>query len=301
MSERVEMCLRQGVRPLRTARRGRTALAFLAAAATVAMTGCAAGAVSPAPRAPDSPTPSSSSPLIALPPTAGAPDYQLGGAYEPGAEVQIVARDRTEQPAEGLYSICYVNAFQTQPGEAGDWPDDLLLRDAAGEVVIDPDWPDEVIVDTRDAEAVAAVVIPWVEGCARDGYDAVEFDNLDTYTRTGDALSRDGSVAVARLLVGAAHEVGLAAGQKNAAEDAAVLHAEAGFDFAVTEECAAYDECAAYTDVYGDAVIGIEYTDNLPRPFAEVCASPDRPASLVLRDRDLTVPGDPAYVFELCR
>ena len=246
--------------------------------------------------------PSSSYALIALPPIAGAPDYQLGGAYEPVVvEVQIVARDRTEPPVEWLYSICYVNAFQTQPGEAEEWPDELLLRDAAGELVIDPDWPDEVIVDTRDAEAVAAVVIPWIEGCARDGFDAVEFDNLDTYTRTDGALSREDNLAVATLLVRAAHRAGLAAGQKNAAEDAAVLHAEAAFDFAITEECAAYNECSAYTAVYGDAVIGIEYTDNLPVPFAEVCAQPDRPASLVLRDRDLTTPGDPAYVFELCR
>ncbi|CAI9387069.1 hypothetical protein MICABA_00757 [Microbacterium sp. T2.11-28] len=282
--------------------------ALVAVAAALALAGCAMG---PAPRAtPDgtpagtpegAPAPSSSAVLIASPPVAGAPDYQLGGAYEPATEVQIVARDRTDPPVERLYSICYVNAFQTQPGEAADWPADLLLRDAAGEFVIDPDWPDEVIVDTRDAEAVAAVVSPWIEGCARDGFDAVEFDNLDTYTRTDGALSREDNLAVAGLLVRAAHRAGLAAGQKNAAEDAALLRSEAAFDFAITEECAAYDECSAYTDVYGDAVIGIEYTDNLPAPFAEVCASPERPASLVLRDRDLTVPGDPAYVFELCR
>ncbi|WP_425837213.1 endo alpha-1,4 polygalactosaminidase [Microbacterium sp. PA5] len=285
--------------------------ALVAVAAALALAGCAMG---PAPRAtPDgtpagtpagtpegAPAPSSSAVLIASPPVAGAPDYQLGGAYEPATEVQIVARDRTDPPVGRLYSICYVNAFQTQPGEAADWPADLLLRDAAGEFVVDPDWPDEVIVDTRDAEAVAAVVSPWIEGCARDGFDAVEFDNLDTYTRTDGALSREDNLAVAGLLVRAAHRAGLAAGQKNAAEDAALLRSEAAFDFAVTEECAAYDECSAYTDVYGDAVIGIEYTDNLPAPFAEVCASPERPASLVLRDRDLTVPGDPAYVFELC-
>ncbi|WP_414685574.1 endo alpha-1,4 polygalactosaminidase [Microbacterium sp. LMI1x-1-1.1] len=42
------------------------------------------------------------------------------------------------------------------------------------------------------------------------------------------------------------------------------LHARAGFDFAVVEECAAYEECSAYTEVYGDHVLAIEYTDNLP-------------------------------------
>ncbi|CAN7347550.1 endo alpha-1,4 polygalactosaminidase [Microbacterium sp. LjRoot45] len=275
-------------------------LTLVGVMASLVLSGCAAGTAPPAETPDATATPSPSAASVALPPAGGAPDYQLGGAYDPPAGVAIVARDRTAPPAASLYSICYVNAFQTQPGEADDWPGALLLRDAAGELVIDPDWPDEVIVDTRDAAGVAARVTPWIEGCAAGGFDAVEFDNLDTYTRTDGALSRADNVAVAGLLVEAAHRVGLAAGQKNAAEDAELLRTEAGFDFAVTEECAAYDECAAYTDVYGDAVIGIEYTDNLPRTFAEVCEHEDRPASLVLRDRDLTVVGDPAYVFELC-
>ncbi len=78
------------------------------------------------------------------------------------------------------------------------------------------------------------------------------------------------------------------------------LHARAGFDFAVVEECAAYEECSAYTEVYGDHVLAIDYTDNLPRPWDEVCADPETPASVVLRDRDLVTPDDPEYVFETC-
>ncbi len=42
------------------------------------------------------------------------------------------------------------------------------------------------------------------------------------------------------------------------------------------------------------------YTDNLPRPWDEVCADPETPASVVLRDRDLVTPDDPEYVFETC-
>jgi hypothetical protein len=240
-------------------------------------------------------------PAISLPPAGGSPDYQLGGAYPPADGVTIVARDRAAEPAEGLYSICYVNAFQTQPGEQGDWPADTLLRTADGAAFIDPGWPDEVILDTStdsSREAIAAVLRPWIEGCAADGFDAVEFDNLDTFTRSEGALTFDDNAALAALLVRIAHEADLAAGQKNAAEYADELAGRAGFDFAVAEECAAFDECEAYTAVYGDAVVDIEYTDQLPEDFAQLCER--APHSTVLRDRALSEPGDADYAFALC-
>ena len=242
-------------------------------------------------------------PSIALPPTGGAPDYQLGAAYPPDSSVQIVGRDRSAEPGEGLYSICYVNGFQTQPGEAGLWPDDLLLLTPEGERFIDPDWPDEVLLDTATAEnreAIVAVVRPWIEECAASGFQAVEFDNLDTFTRADRALYIEDNLALATMFVDLAHDAGLAAGQKNSAEFAARLHGEAGFDFAVTEECAAYEECDSYTDVYGDAVIDIEYTDALPRTFAAMCGDPSSPPSMVLRDRMLSAPGARDHAFETC-
>lgn len=236
------------------------------------------------------------------PPSAVPADYQLGGAYPPDPRVGIVARDRSAAPADGVYSICYLNAFQTQPGERDAWPDDLVLRQDGADVM-DPDWPDEALLDTRSDDgrrAIAERVGEWIDGCAAAGYDAVEFDNLDTYTRSDDLLRADDNLALATLLVERAHRAGLAAGQKNAAEDAERLRADAGFDFAVVEECAYYDECAAYTDVYGEAVVAIEYTDAIDRPFDDLCADPAMPASLVLRDRDLTTPGDADYAFEIC-
>ncbi|MFJ4222925.1 endo alpha-1,4 polygalactosaminidase [Microbacterium sp. NPDC089695] len=235
-------------------------------------------------------------------PASATPDYQLGGAYDPADGVGIVGRDRADDPADGLYSICYVNGFQTQPGELDSWPEDLLLQGDDGPV-FDPDWPDEALLDTSTSEkreAIAAIVGPWIEGCAASGFQAVEFDNLDTYSRSDGALTLDDNLAMATLLVGVAHDSGLAAGQKNAAEDAADLRGSAGFDFAVVEECAAYRECEAYTRVYGDHVIDIEYTDELPRSFAEMCADPETPRSVVLRDRDLRPAGVEGHVFETC-
>ncbi|UOR01706.1 endo alpha-1,4 polygalactosaminidase [Leucobacter allii] len=235
-------------------------------------------------------------------PAGAVPDYQLGGAYAPDPEVGILARDRTAEPDPERFSICYVNGFQTQPGELGDWPEDLILRGPEG-TVFDPEWPDEALLDTSTAaqrERILAIVGPWIAGCADAGFAAVEFDNLDSYTRSGGALDLEDDLALAGAYADAAHAAGLAAGQKNAAEDAERLRAEAGFDFAVAEECAAYAECGAYAAVYGDRMIDIEYADRLPRSFARMCADPASPTSMVLRDRELARPGDTDYVFETC-
>src|SRR4051812_15827556 len=57
------------------------------------------------------PAPASPSTAVKLPPLHAGFDYQLGGPYPPPAGVEIVTRDRTAPPVEGLYNICYVNAF----------------------------------------------------------------------------------------------------------------------------------------------------------------------------------------------
>ncbi len=234
-------------------------------------------------------------------PAGAVADYQLGGAYPPPAGVTVVTRDSLEAPASGLYSICYVNGFQTQPG--ADWPDDLVVLDAAGDRVVDPNWPDENIIDISTAEKrsqAAERLFPAIDGCGDKGFDAVEFDNLDSYTRSGGVLTLDDAVAFATLLVDRAHAEGLAAGQKNTGELGTRGRDDIGFDFAVVEECDQFEECASFTDVYGERVIDIEYTDELRRPFDEVCADAATPSSTILRDRDLTPEGSADYVYEHC-
>jgi hypothetical protein len=80
----------------------------------------------------------------------------------------------------------------------------------------------------------------WSDGCAADGFAAVEPDSLDSWTRSRGLLDRADAVALARLLVERAHAAGLAVAQKDAAE---LTGAGPGFDFAVAEDCGAYDEC----------------------------------------------------------
>ena len=234
------------------------------------------------------------------PPEDAGLDYQLGGAYPLPTGVGIVSRDRTEPPANGAYNICYVNGFQVQPGEQAFWEREhpsLLLRDAGGALVIDDDW-NEALLDTRGAarrQELAAVVGTWIAGCAAAGFDAVEIDNLDTYTRSQGLLGEDDAVVTLRAFADAAHASGLGIAQKNSAE-LAIRRGELATDFVVAEECNRYDECDAYRATYGDAVLVIEYRR---QDFDRGCA--DYPnLSIVLRDRDLVPAGDAGYVYDGC-
>lgn len=241
---------------------------------------------------------------VRLPPAGGQYDSQLGGAYDPPPGTVIVSRDRADPVAPGLYNVCYVNAFQTQPQETEWWlahhPDLLLRHDSI--LAEDPNWPGETLLDTSaeaKRTALAAVVTGWIDQCAEGGYDAIEADNLDTYARSDGALSIADNLAYAGMLIGHAHGLGLAFAQKNAGDLGAAGKA-AGFDFAIVESCQAYGECADYTAVFGRHVLEIEYTDTHVSHFATACAQRGRQISVIRRDRNLTIPGEPSYFYQTC-
>jgi hypothetical protein len=243
------------------------------------------------------------------PPPADAQfDYQLGGDYEPPAGVTVVSRDWfAGEPLgrAGSYSICYVNAYQTQPDEPvvarpdarSQWPPELVLADLGD----DPHWAGEYLVDLSSARSRAAAaehVAPMIDTCAAKGFQAVELDNLDSWTRLDVPFGQAEAVAYAELLADHAHAAGLAVGQKNAPELAAEISRDViGFDFVVAEECGVYDECAAYTDVFGSAVIDVEYT---AEGFAAACDAVGDRISVVLRDVAVSTPEEVSYVYDSC-
>ncbi|MDQ0982748.1 endo alpha-1,4 polygalactosaminidase [Streptomyces sp. V2I9] len=281
------------VRPLLRRKRALAALAGGAAAAAgaglllshAAVTGSAADA------APE-----------VVPPTAHVRfDYQLGGAYPPPAGVAAVSRDRGAEPADGLYNVCYVNAFQAQPDALDWWREngpDLLLRDADGEPVEDDAWG-EALLDTSTAAKrtrLAEIVGDWIDGCATSGFQAVEPDNLDSYERSDGLLTPAHNAAFAELLADRAHAAGLAIGQKNTT-DLLERRKEIGFDFAVVEECGRYGECGDFASAYDDRVFVVEYTD---RDFAKACASVGAEVSVVRRDLGVLPAGRPGHVYRVC-
>jgi hypothetical protein len=136
---------------------------------------------------------SSSSP-IRLPPVHGRFSYQIGGAYAPPASVTIIDRDHDDPALPGTFSLCYVNAFQAQQADSGWWQrnhPNALLRDAAGRLIVDTQWHEplfDIASPTHRAE-VLTVLDGWLDQCVAAGYQAVEADNLDSYTRSKGHLT----------------------------------------------------------------------------------------------------------------
>ncbi|MER8012052.1 endo alpha-1,4 polygalactosaminidase [Streptomyces sp. NPDC094149] len=234
----------------------------------------------------------------APPPAHAGFDYQIGGAYTPPQGVGVVSRDHTASPAPGLYNICYINAFQAQPGAESEWDSDLLLHDAQGNVFYDTDWNEALLdISTADKrERIAAKVGTWIDECGQKGFQAIEPDNYDSYSRSNGLLNAADAEAFIKLLSARSHADGLAIAQKNTAELAADRVGN-GLDFAVVEECGAYSECGDYTAAFGDHIVVIEYTSE---GLANACGGWGDQLSIVRRDLGVSPAGSSGYVRETC-
>jgi len=231
---------------------------------------------------------SAGSATVTLPPTGTDWDYQLGGARPVPARVGIVERDRSAHPVSGAYNICYVNGFQTQTNQKRFWHRhwSLVLK-RAGRPVVDSVWG-EWLLDIRTPTkraALARIMGRWTGGCATHGFEAVEYDNLDSFSRSHGLVTRHDAKAYAALLVTRAHARGLAVAQKNWAEwDGTSV----GFDFAIAEQCAQYHECGSYVASYASHVLAVEYSD---KAFHRACRTWSDRIAVVRRDVDLTAHG----------
>lgn len=274
-------------------------------AATVAPTATPTPTARPTGRPTPTPTPSAPTRTVALPDPGARFEYQLGGADEPADATEVVIRDSTA-PSTGRYDICYVNGFQTQPGDTERLirtEPDLVLHHN-GKPLRDDGWPDEVLYDitradlrTRVAERIGKVI----DGCAAAGFDAVEIDNLDSYTRSLGHITSDHTLAYAQLLIARTHAAGMAFAQKNTAELVTEVR-DLGADLAVVEECGEWDECDVFTEQY-PVVLAVEYDRD---SYDALCTAQSRAAtrlpelSLILRDMDVSTRATPGSVHETC-
>lgn len=283
------------------ARRRRTLLLTLVGVVTATLlTGCASEGIEIAPHPPTPASIAPPAPGVVRPEPHARFDYQIGGAYAPPPGVRVLSRDRTARPEPGRYNICYINAFQVQPDALDRWQrehPDLLLRDG-GTIVMDTEWNEALLDISTDAKrtALAAIVGDWIDECARSGFQAVEPDNFESYTRSHRLLTPADDIAFARLLAARAHAAHLAIAQKNGAE-LIDRGTDIGFDFAVAEECGRYDECGAYASAYANRVFVVEYA----KPhFTATCRVWGGTLSVVLRDRNVTPAGNREYRYETC-
>lgn len=259
----------------------------------------------PTPSATPAPTPTTTTRAVTLPAPGARFEYQIGGADAPADDTAVVIRDSAAAPT-GRYDVCYVNGFQTQPSETARLlrTEPELVLHHAGEPVRDDGWPDEVLYDLTRADLRARVaerVGKVVDACAAAGFDAVEVDNLDSYTRSLGRITPADTLAYVALLIERAHAAGLAFAQKNAAELTTEVRA-LGADLVVAEECREWEECDVYTSAY-PVVLDVEYDR---ASFEAACAEQSDPArrapglSVVLRDRDVSPRSAPGAVHATC-
>jgi endo-alpha-1,4-polygalactosaminidase (GH114 family) len=102
-----------------------------------------------------------------------------------------------------------------------------------------------------------------VAKCRQAGFDAVEFDVVDSWqtsaSRSGWRISPDTQMIFNRALADIAHDFGMAVGLKNDLDQVSEL--EPSFDFAINEQCFQYHECDSLDPFVqaGKAVFTVEY------------------------------------------
>lgn len=188
--------------------------------------------------------------------------WQLTGVIDTTYDVAMYDIDLFDTPqetiaalqAEGRVVICYFSA-----GSREDWrPDaDEFPPDAIGDPM--DGWPGECWLDVRDP-GVRDIMSARMDLAVAKGCDGVEPDNVDGYSnQTGFPLTYADQLDHNRFLASAAHARGLSVGLKNDLEQVDDLLDD--FDWALNEECFAWDECDMLTPFIqaGKAVFHVEY------------------------------------------
>lgn len=219
--------------------------------------------------------------------------WQLSGEIDTTFDVAMYDVDLFEAPtaivsalrADGRVVVCYFSAGSHEDWreDAGEFPVEALGNDLEG-------WEGERWLDIR-SDAVRAVMSARLDFAAERGCDGVEPDNMDGYANdTGFDLTDSDQLEYNRFIADEAHARGLSVGLKNDVDQLEEL--VSSYDWALNEECHAYDECDAY-DAFIDAekaVFNAEYVDDwddAQKLAEEICGDyPD--LSTIIKEWDLT-------------
>jgi hypothetical protein len=155
---------------------------------------------------------------------------------------------------QGRVAVCYFSA-----GSWEDWRPDAGAFPAAVKGKSNG-WPGEKWLDIRRLDILGPIMEARLDLCVEKGFDGIEPDNIDGYTNnTGFPLSAADQLTYNKFLADAAHARGLSIGLKNDVDQ--VRDLEPWFDWAINEECAAYQECGKLSPFItaGKAVFHVEY------------------------------------------
>jgi hypothetical protein len=155
----------------------------------------------------------------------------------------------------GRHVICYFSAgsWEKWRADAGAFPASVLGAKLDG-------WPGERWLDIRKRSVLAPIMRARVRMCARKGFDAVEFDNVDGYQNaTGFPLTGAQQLRYDVFLANAAHRRGMSVLLKNDLGQIPKLLRY--FDGALNEQCFQYRECRALRRFVraGKPVFHVEY------------------------------------------
>jgi endo-alpha-1,4-polygalactosaminidase (GH114 family) len=196
-------------------------------------------------------------------PTPGTTwQWQLDGTIDTSFDVEMYDIDLIDPNqqvfdtlhAAGRIVVCYFSAgtYENWRPDADDFPLEVLGNGLG--------WPGELWLDIRRLDILGPIMEARLDLAAQRGCDGVEPDNVDGYANeTGFALTAQDQLAYNIFLATEAHSRGLSVGLKNDLDQIAELLPH--FDWALNEECWAYDECDALDPFVaaGKAVFGVEY------------------------------------------
>ena len=179
----------------------------------------------------------------------------------------------------GRKAICYleVGAAADFRPDFRDWPRELLGESNG--------WPGERWLDIRSPARLEPILVKRFDMCRDKGFDAIEPDLIEHYANdTGFPITAADQLRFNRFVARLAHERGLSVALKNDVGQVPELVGD--FDFAIDEECFAFDECAALRPFIaaGKAVLHAEY-DAAPAEFCPVTAALG--FSSIRKNRDL--------------
>ncbi|WP_437669318.1 endo alpha-1,4 polygalactosaminidase [Sorangium sp. So ce131] len=215
--------------------------------------------------------------------------WQLTGTIDTSLDVAMYDIDLFDAPqatidalhTAGKKVVCYFSggSYEEWRSDASRFPAAALGRALDG-------WPGERWLDTRSAE-VREIMKARLDLAKQKRCDGVEPDNVDGYdNRPGFPLTAATQLDYNRFLAAEAHARGLSIGLKN--DLAQVRDLVGSFDWALNEECYAYDECDMLTPFIraGKAVFHAEYVD--ASQASAVCAA-TKPLGLstVIKQLDL--------------